>query len=118
MSASSASVNVILIVFSRMVALFVVGPNLTYIAPTFLSHKIALDPNAAQGIYFARAAGTARFAWIWALAEWQSQYKAGGKPTEVSLRRRLNAIKHEQFLFMFDVTKCAATTSRCYSNWQ
>ena len=43
----------------------------------------------AQRVYFARAAGTARFAWNWALGEWKSQYKAGGKPTEVSLRKQL-----------------------------
>jgi len=43
----------------------------------------------------ARAAGTARFAWNWALAEWKHQYKAGERPTEVSLRRQLNAIKRE-----------------------
>jgi putative transposase len=47
-----------------------------------LAHKIALDPNAAQRLYFARAAGTARFAWNWALGEWKNQYKAGGKPSE------------------------------------
>ena len=34
-----------------------------------LAHKIALDPNAAQRLYFARAAGTARFAWNWALRD-------------------------------------------------
>ena len=72
-----------------------------------ITHKIALDPNAAQRLYFARAAGTARFAWNWALGEWRRQYQAGGKPTEVSLRRELNVIKREQFPWMFDVTKCA-----------
>jgi putative transposase len=74
---------------------------------TLLAHKIALDPNAAQRLYFARAAGTARFAWNWALAEWRKQYAAGDKPSEVSLRRQLNAIKRAQFPWMFDVTKCA-----------
>src|SRR4051812_32832774 len=64
---------------------------------TMLAHKVALNPNAAQRMYFARAAGTARFAWNWALAEWQKQYKAGGKPSEMSLRRQLNAIKRAQF---------------------
>jgi putative transposase len=48
-----------------------------------LAHKIALDPNAAQRLYFARAAGTARFAFNWALGEWRKQYAAGGKPSEV-----------------------------------
>jgi putative transposase len=72
-----------------------------------LAHKIALDPNAAQRIYFARAAGVARFAYNWALAEWKRQYKAGEKPSDVALRRQLNAIKRAQFPWMFDVTKCA-----------
>jgi putative transposase len=72
-----------------------------------LAHKIALDPNMAQRIYFARAAGTARFAYNWALAERKRQYAAGEKPNETSLRRQLNAIKREQFPWMFDVTKCA-----------
>jgi putative transposase len=35
-----------------------------------LAHKIALEPTA-QRWYFARAAGTARFAWNWAPAEWR-----------------------------------------------
>ena len=72
-----------------------------------LAHKIALDPNVAQRMYFARAGGTARFAYNWALAEWKRQYEAGEKPSEVSLRRQLNAIKRDQFPWMFDVTKCA-----------
>ena len=72
-----------------------------------LAHKIALDPNVAQRIYFAQAAGTARFAYNWALAEWKRQYKAGEKPNDVGLRRQLNAIKRAQFPWMFDVTKCA-----------
>jgi putative transposase len=76
-----------------------------------LAHKIALDPNAAQQIYFARAAGTARFAWNWALAEWKRQYKAGEKPSEVSLRRQLNALKRVEFPWMYDVTKAAVQES-------
>jgi putative transposase len=38
-----------------------------------LAHKIALDPKPEHKVYFARAAGTARFAWNWALSEWQRQ---------------------------------------------
>lgn len=72
-----------------------------------LAHKIALAPNAAQRLYLARASGTARFAWNWALAEWKRQYKAGGKPTEVSLRREFNTLKREQFPWVYDVTKTA-----------
>ena len=51
-----------------------------------LAHKIALDPNRAQRVYFVRAAGVARFAYNWALAEWQQQYKAGEKPNDVASR--------------------------------
>ena len=44
-----------------------------------VAHCIALDPNDYQTNYFARAAGTARKAWNWALAEWKRQYEIGAK---------------------------------------
>ena len=78
-----------------------------------ISHKIRLDPNHKQATYFAKAAGTARFAYNWALAEWQTQYavwkddNTQPKPNQMSLRRQLNAIKREQFPWMLAVTKNA-----------
>src|SRR4051794_11751368 len=78
-----------------------------------IAHKIALDPNNKQATYFARSCGTARFAYNWALAEWQKQYTARKAdpslpaPSEMSLRRQLNAIKGEQFPWMAEVTKNA-----------
>ena len=72
-----------------------------------LAHKIALDPNDRQATHFAKAAGTARFSWNWALGQWQEQFKAGSKPNEAALRKQLNAIKDEQFPWMGDVTKNA-----------
>lgn len=78
-----------------------------------LAHKITLDPNNAQATYLARAAGTARFAYNWALDEWKRQYEAWRqdnslpKPSEAALRRQLNAIKRERFPWMLEVTKCA-----------
>lgn len=78
-----------------------------------IAHKIALDPSNAQATYFARACGVARFAYNWALAEWQRQYEAWKadnsrpKPSQAALRRQLNAIKREQFPWMLEVTKCA-----------
>ena len=78
-----------------------------------IAHKIALDPNNAQATYFAKAAGGARFAYNWALAEWKRQYEAWKldnsqpKPTQAALRRQLNAIKREQFPWMLEVTKNA-----------
>ena len=41
-----------------------------------IAHKIALKANNKQKTYFARAAGTARFAYNWALTEWRKQYEA------------------------------------------
>ena len=79
----------------------------------FLAHRIRLDPNNLQATYLARAAGTARFAYNWALAEWQRQYAAYKadpalpKPNEAALRRQLNAIKHQKFPWMLKVTKSA-----------
>ena len=78
-----------------------------------MAHKIALDPNNVQATYFARASGTARFAYNWALAEWQRQYEAWKadnslpKPSQAALRRQLNTIKREQFPWMLEVTKNA-----------
>lgn len=71
------------------------------------SHKIALQPNNQQSTYFTKACGVARFAFNWGLAEWKRQYEAGGKPTDASLRRQLNAIKREQYPWMLEVTKNA-----------
>ncbi|ANB02356.1 RNA-guided endonuclease TnpB family protein [Ectothiorhodospira sp. BSL-9] len=77
------------------------------------AHRIALAPNNRQATYFARAAGTARFAYNWALAEWQCQYAAWKqdsslpKPSQAALRRQLNAVKREQFPWMLEVTKTA-----------
>src|SRR3990172_8555479 len=50
-----------------------------------LSHKIALDTTFKQREYFARAAGTARFVWNYALCEWNRQYEAGEKPNSNSI---------------------------------
>ena len=37
------------------------------------AHKIRLNPTPEQANYFARAAGTSRFVWNWALEEWNRQ---------------------------------------------
>jgi putative transposase len=72
-----------------------------------ISHKIALDPNAAQENYFACACGAARFAYNWELVEWKRQDLAGEKPSEGSLRCELNSIKDEQLPWLRNVTKNA-----------
>ena len=89
-------------------------------------HVIRLEPNNKQATYFAKACGVARFAYNWALSEWQRQYQADktyrdycttnnlpiddsqlNKPSQGKLRKQLNAIKREQYPFMLEVTKCS-----------
>lgn len=78
-----------------------------------VAHRIRLDPNRVQATQLARAAGAARFSYNWGLAEWQRQYQARKEnpalpaPSQLSLRRQLNAIKREQFPWMLEVTKNA-----------
>lgn len=79
-----------------------------------IAHKIALDLSNVQATHLARAVGVARFAYNWALAEWQRQYEACKldaslpKPSEMALRRQLNALKREQFPWMLEVTQVRA----------
>jgi len=72
------------------------------------AHKIRLHPTPEQANYFARAAGTARFVWNWALAEWNRQYEAGEKPTALKLKKRFNEIRREPFPWTWEVTKNAS----------
>lgn len=72
-----------------------------------LAHRIALDPTFAQRGYFARAAGTARFTWNWALAEWQRRYAGGEKPKGTTLKAAFNAIKYETFPWLKNIHRDA-----------
>jgi putative transposase len=74
-----------------------------------LAHKIHLDPTVEQSVHFAQAAGTARFAWNWALGEWQRQYKDGEKPSANKLKAQWNAVRRIEFPWSLDVTKCAGS---------
>lgn len=74
---------------------------------TYLSHRIELCPNNVQEGYFRRAAGVARFAWNWGLAEWNRQREAGEKASDGLLLKRLNERKDADFPWMHEVTKCA-----------
>ncbi len=78
-----------------------------------VAHKIRLDLNNKEATYFSKAAGTARFAYNWALNEWNLQYEAWKndpelpKPSQASLRRLLNSIKKEKYPWMQEVSKNA-----------
>ena len=78
---------------------------------TILAHKIRLYPNDKQKTMLAKSCGASRFAYNWALAEWKRQYDSGEKPNETKLRRELNAIKKEQFPWMYEV--CSSSKNFC-----
>lgn len=59
-----------------------------------LSHRIRLAATPFQCEYFARAAGTARRVWNWALAEWQRQTAVGMRPDAMVLKKQFNTIKY------------------------
>ena len=61
------------------------------------AHKIRLNPTPEQAVYFAKAAGTSRCVWNWALAEWNRHYEAGEKPSALGLKKHFNEIRREQF---------------------
>jgi putative transposase len=87
-----------------------------------LAHRVRLVPTPPQEERFRQACGVARFAYNWGLAEWRRRYAAGEKPSEVALRKALNAIKHEQFPWMREVTKNAPQQAiknlgKAYANW-
>lgn len=73
-----------------------------------IAHRIELKPNNKQKTYFRKAFGCARLAWNWGLAEWQRQYKDGERPSAYALKKQFNAIKQEQFPFVYEVTKYAS----------
>ncbi|MEE4462843.1 transposase, partial [Azotobacter chroococcum] len=72
-----------------------------------LTHKITLRPTPEQADYFARACGTARKVWNWALDEWSRQYAGGGKPNAMALKRQFNAIKYELYPWLRDIHRDA-----------
>lgn len=74
-----------------------------------LAHKIALDPTPIQRNYFARAAGTARFTWNWALNRWNEIEKAGGKPDYAALSREFTQIYKTEYPWVSEVLATAHT---------
>ncbi len=67
------------------------------------AHKIRLNPTPEQQTYFMKAAGTARYAYNWAVAQWRAA--EGKKATALDLKKQFNAEKPE---WVYEVTKCAA----------
>jgi putative transposase len=74
-----------------------------------LAHQIALDLTPAQERYCRQAAGTARFTYNWALAEWTRQRQAGEKPTALRLKAQWNALKYQQYPWLKGMHRDAHT---------
>jgi putative transposase len=68
------------------------------------AYKTELDPNNVQKTLLIKHAGTARFAWNWALARIKDKIS---KPNAIELHRELNALKPTDFPWMYEVSKCA-----------
>lgn len=71
------------------------------------THKMVIYPNNVQAGLLVGTCGCARFAYNWALAEWNRLYEAGEKTSQYDLRKRLNKIKRDEFPWMLEYTKCA-----------
>ncbi|HRO59090.1 MAG TPA: RNA-guided endonuclease TnpB family protein, partial [Burkholderiaceae bacterium] len=69
----------------------------------YLTHRIQLCPTPEQAGFFERAAGTARFVWNWALAEWNRLHAAGQTPNAMALKKQFNAIKYAEFPWLEDM---------------
>ena len=76
-----------------------------------ISHKIELKPNNKAKTHFRKAFGCARFAYNWALAKWQENYKRGIKKNISDLSKEFNAIKRSQYQFVWEVSKYATQNS-------
>ena len=72
-----------------------------------ISHKIELKPNNKAKTHFKKAFGCARLAYNWALAKWQENYKLGIKSSIYDIRKEFNAIKREQYPFVYEVSSYA-----------
>ncbi len=71
------------------------------------SHVIRLNPTPEQKVSFRKACGVARHCYNWALARWKDARAQGKRVKMADLKKQYNAVKHEQFPWCAEVTKCA-----------
>src|SRR6266849_2975387 len=70
-------------------------------------YKTELDLNNKQETFCLQHAGTARYAYNWALAKKIEAYKAALKvPTAIDLHKELNKLKQTELSWMYHVSKC------------
>lgn len=77
------------------------------------AHRIRLQPNNTQATHLRKACGIARFAYNWALEQWNTWYAARRQwplivlpPNEATLRREFNRRKHIEWPWVMEVSKC------------
>ncbi len=86
-------------------------------------YKTELDLNNKQRTACLQHAGTARYAYNWALSRKIEAYKKGEKvPTAIDLHRELNKLKKTELSWMYTVSKCAPQEAlrhvdRAYDNF-
>jgi putative transposase len=86
------------------------------------AYKTELDPNNKQRTMLVRHCGVARFVYNWALADRIERY-GDDQPTNVyEQKKRFNALKKEQFPWIYDVAYTAtesafANCDRAYQNF-
>ena len=56
---------------------------------SILAHKIELMPNQQQAAFFSQCAGAARYFWNRSLANWKTQYEAGERVNDNTLRKQI-----------------------------
>src|SRR5215469_8034322 len=70
-------------------------------------HVIRLNTTPNDEVYFRQACGVARHAYNWALAHWKAARVEGKRVKLSELKAKYNRIKHDQFPWTSNVTKCA-----------
>jgi len=71
------------------------------------AYKTELNPNNKQRTALVRHAGVARFVYNWTLADRIERHKAGLTTNMYEQKRRFNALKREQFPWVYDVAYTA-----------
>jgi putative transposase len=71
------------------------------------THQIRLNPTPAQAAGFRRAAGIARFAWNWSLAEYRRLKSQGQSADWNAIKKAFRSRIDTEFPFVREVTKCA-----------
>jgi putative transposase len=87
-----------------------------------IAFKTQLLANNKQASHLTRACGVSRFAWNWGLAKWNEYHKEfteekrDKNPSGLALKKELNAVKRDEFPWMYDVTKYASAQPFIFLN--